>query len=172
MQPHEDLPFLNRRYKQYCSENLDLLCDFLGLLPSKFHCNRNSNKTSTGYNNSMKNSELKSCQWYMFKNIDCNCFGKRVLRYHITCTVGLTRVKMQFKPGQEFREFIYGNGFGKSLITFEGSKMFHIHRGELKANIFRVRSAIHHIFRVCFREEGNANDTGTFWERDDIDSGD
>jgi hypothetical protein len=112
----------------------------------------------------MKKSEIKGSQWFMFKNIDCKCFGKRILRYHITNIVGLTRVKMQFKPGQEFREFIYGNGFGISLITFEGNKMFHIHRG--KSSYFYLRSVI---YLLVFRKKGNANDARVFWKRNGAD---
>lgn len=79
----------------------------------------------------MKHSELnETTTFYMDKNVDCTCFGKKFYRNRITNQVGLSRVKFQFKPGQEFTEFVYGNGFGKSLITFEGNRMIHVHRGK------------------------------------------
>lgn len=79
----------------------------------------------------MKQKELnETTAFYMDKNVDCTCFGKKCYRNRITNQVGLTRVKFQFEPGQEFREYVYGNGFGKSLITFEGNRMIHIQRGE------------------------------------------
>lgn len=84
-----------------------------------------------GYGSTMKINELSSRTIFCInKNIDCTCFGKKILRYRFTNLVGCVRVKMQFKPGQEFKEYVHGNGFGKSLITCEGNRMIHIQRGD------------------------------------------
>lgn len=80
----------------------------------------------------MKQAELKGCRWLLQKNIDCNCFGKKCLRYRTITVTGILRVKVQFKAAKEFREFLYGNGIGKSLVTFEGNKMIHVHQGETR----------------------------------------
>lgn len=57
------------------------------------------------------------------------CFG-RCPTHNLQQITGGMNVKITFTENKEFREFVYGNGFGKSVITFKENQMIHIHRGK------------------------------------------
>lgn len=56
--------------------------------------------------------------------------------YRLT-TYGIYGSELEFRHGKTFREYVFGNGFCRSVITIEGNKMIHIQRGKRKIVIER-----------------------------------
>lgn len=83
----------------------------------------------SGYGNKAKNEELFG--QIAFKIMEQGqCFG-RCPTHNLQQMSGGMNIKITFTENKEFREFVYGNGFGKSLITFsKANEMIHVHRGK------------------------------------------
>lgn len=84
--------------------------------------------------------ELTSKTAFVLQKLDnCSCFGWKCPPYRLIQQTGFVRVARSFKANTYFREFMYGNGIGKSLISFESNKMIHIHQGNsLYFNKFQI----------------------------------
>lgn len=86
----------------------------------------------------MKNSELTSKTAFVVQNVgSCNCFGMKTPPYRIIQQTGCVRSARNFSSNESFTEFIYGNGKGKSLVTFERNKMTHVHQGKKTMTMIR-----------------------------------
>lgn len=128
----ENSPFLFKIYVQESHQNLEAICDTLGKpIIMLYHLSScNCILQISGYSGTLRKNELQNKAAFVIQDVGINCCGKPCLTYRFINQFGWIRVARNFDVNDEFSEYIYGNGRGKSLITLESNKIIHIHRGK------------------------------------------